>query len=244
MPGSTDSEPIRNRLLAALPASEYQRLIPHLQLVKLPHHEILYRPNESITHVYFPHQAVISLITTMENGSTIEVGLVGSEGMVGIPVILGGNITIYETQVQVPHDAMRMDANVLKTEFLQGGELQKLLLRYCQALLTQISQSVACNRFHTIEARLARWMLLVQDSTELDELPLTQEFIAEMLGTRRSGVTVAAGTLQQAGMLRYSRGKITIVNREALEATACECYRVISNEFSRLLGNKLERDSK
>ncbi|WP_017319285.1 Crp/Fnr family transcriptional regulator [Mastigocladopsis repens] len=235
MPIAKDSVPIQNRLLGALPASEYQRLVPHLELVTLPLHQVLYEPNEPITHVYFPHQAVISLITTMEDGSTIEVGLVGSEGMVGLPVILGGNITNNQAFVQIPDAGMRMDANIFKTEFHRGGELQRLLLRYCQALLTQVSQSAACNRFHTIEERLARWMLLVQDCVDLEEFPLTQQFIAEMLGTRRSGVTVAAGTLQQAGMLRYTRGKITIVNREALEATACECYRVISDEFSRLL---------
>ncbi|MBW4499373.1 MAG: Crp/Fnr family transcriptional regulator [Scytonema hyalinum WJT4-NPBG1] len=245
MPVSIDSSlPIQNRLLAALPANEYQRLVPHLELVKLSLHQVLYEPNEPITHVYFPHEAVGSLVTSMEDGSTIEVGLVGSEGMVGIPVILGGNMTNNRAYVQIPGAAMRMDANILKTEFNRGGPLQTLLLRYCQALLTQVSQSAACNRFHIIEKRLARWMLLVQDSVESDEFALTQEFIAQMLGTRRSGVTEAAGSLQQAGMLRYTRGRITIVNREALEATACECYRVISDEFARLLANHPESDSK
>lgn len=244
MPVSTDSVPIQNRLLAALPTHEYQRLVPHLELVKLSLHQIIYEPNEPITHVYFPHQAVVSLVTSMEDGSTIEVGLVGSEGMVGIPVILGGNITNNQAFVQIAGAGMRMDANILKTEFNRSGPLQTLLLRYCQALLTQVSQSAACNRFHTIEERLARWMLLVQDCVGSDELALTQEFIAQMLGTRRSGVTVAAGTLQKAGMLRYTRGRITIVNREVLEATACECYRVISDEFARLLANELESDSK
>lgn len=245
MPVSIDSSlPIQNRLLAALPANEYQRLVPDLEVVKLSIHEVLYEPNEPITHVYFPHQAVVSLVTSMEDGSTIEVGLVGSEGMVGIPVILGGNMTNNQAYVQIAGAAMRMDANILKTEFNRGGPLQALLLRYCQALLTQVSQSVACNRFHTIEKRLARWMLLVQNSVDSDEFALTQEFIAQMLGTRRSGVTEAAGTLQKAGMLRYTRGRITIVNREALEATACECYRVISDEFARLLGHEPGLDSR
>ena len=244
MPQSIDSVPIENRLLAALPTNEYQRLVPHLELVKLSIHQVLYEPNEPITHVYFPHQALVSLVTSMEDGSTIEVGLIGSEGMVGIPVILGGNMANNRAYVQVAGGAMRMNANILKTEFNRGGPLQTLLLRYCQALLTQVSQSAACNRFHTIEKRLARWMLLVQDSVGSDEFPLTQEFIAQMLGTRRSGVTEAAGTLQKAGMLRYTRGRITIVNREALEATACECYRVISDEFTRLLANQPEPDSR
>lgn len=227
----------QNRLLAALPASEYERLAPHLQLVSLPIRQVLYEPNEPIKYVYFPIGSMVSLVSIMKDGSTIEVGLVGNEGMVGIPVILGGNITTTQAFVQVSDNALRMDADLLKSEFNRGGQLQLLLLRYTQALLTQVSQSAACNRFHTIEERLARWMLLVADAVESDEFMLTQEFISQMLGTRRSGVTVAAGTLSQAGMLRYSRGKITILNREALEATSCECYGVIRYEFTRLLSN-------
>jgi len=226
-----------NRLLAALPASEYERLAPHLQLVSLSLNQVLYEPNGPIKYVYFPNHSMVSLVSIMEDGSTIEVGLVGSEGMVGVPVILGGNITTTKAFVQVSGSALRMDADLLKSEFNRGGQLQILLLRYTQALLTQVSQSVACNRFHTIEERLARWMLLVGDAVKSDEFMLTQEFISQMLGTRRSGVTVAAGTLSQAGMLRYSRGKITILNREALQATSCECYGVIKDEFTRLLSN-------
>lgn len=227
----------QNRLLAALPASEYERLAPHLQLVSLPIRQVLYEPNEPIKYVYFPIGSMVSLVSIMKDGSTIEVGLVGNEGMVGVPVILGGNITTTQAFVQVSDNALRMDADLLKSEFNRGGQLQLLLLRYTQALLTQVSQSAACNRFHTIEERLARWMLLVADAVESDEFMLTQEFISQMLGTRRSGVTVAAGNLSQAGMLRYSRGKITILNREALEATSCECYGVIRDEFTRLLSN-------
>lgn len=227
----------QNRLLAALPASEYERLAPHLQLVSLPIRQVLYEPNEPIKYVYFPIGSMVSLVSIMKDGSTIEVGLVGNEGMVGVPVILGGNITTTKAFVQVSDNALQMDADLLKSEFNRGGQLQLLLLRYTQALLTQVSQSAACNRFHTIEERLARWMLLVADAVESDEFMLTQEFISQMLGTRRSGVTVAAGTLSQAGMLRYSRGKITILNREALEATSCECYGVIRDEFTRLLSN-------
>ncbi|GAB1542485.1 Crp/Fnr family transcriptional regulator [Scytonema sp. NUACC21] len=237
-PAKNPSQPKQNYLLAALPPSEYQRLAPHLELIELLSHQILYEAHEPIKHIYFPNSGVISLVNTMENGSTIEVGVVSSEGIVGLAGILGRNIAIYQAQVQIPGDAMRIDAKILKTEFHQPGVLQTLLLRYCQMFLTQVSQSAACNRFHTVEERLARWLLLIQDLVGSEELPLTHEFLANMLGSRRSGVTVAAGTLQKAGMLRYSRGKITIVNREALEATTCECYGVISQEIAWLLGNK------
>lgn len=222
----------------ALSDTEFQNLAPHLELVSLSRSQVLYQPGEAITYVYFPHQAVVSLLSTMEDGSTIEVGLVGREGMAGIPVIMGGNITNHQAFVQVPGDAMRLKAEVLKAEFNRGSQLQILLLRYIQALLAQISQSVACNRFHTVEQRLARWILLVQDSTTSNQLPLTQEFLAQMLGTRRSSVTVAAGTLSQAGMISYSRGCITVLDREALEVTSCECYKVIKDTFAQSLNNQ------
>jgi CRP-like cAMP-binding protein len=229
-------KPIENRLLAALPASEYQRLVPHLDFVSLSLEQVLYEPEEPIRHVYFPHQAIVSLVSTMLDGSTVEVGLVGNEGIVGVPVFLGGNTTTNCAFVQVADGAMRMEAHRLLAEFNRGGALQSLLLHYTQALLTQTSQTAACNRLHTVEERLARWLLTVSDRMQSDQFPLTQEFIAQMLGTRRSGVTVAAGTLSQAGMIRYTRGKITILDRENLESTSCECYRVIKDEFVRLLG--------
>lgn len=228
--------PIENRLLAALPASEYQRLIPHVEFVSLSLKQIIYEPGEPITHIYFPHQAIVSLVSTMSDGSTVEVGLVGSAGMVGIPVFLGGNTTTTDAFVQVPGSGMRMEAKWLLAEFNRGGPLQSLLLRYTQALHTQVSQTAACNRLHTVEERLARWLLQVSDSVQSDQFQLTQEFISQMLGTRRSGVTVAASTLQQAGMIRYARGKITVLNREVLQATACECYEVVKDEEARLLG--------
>jgi len=225
-----------NRLLAALSTSEYQRLVPHLEFVSLPLKQILYDSGEVLRYVYFPNnQAIVSLVSTMENGSTVEVGLVGNEGMVGIPVILGGNCTTNQAIVQMAGSAMRMNARLLKIEFERGGELQRLLLLYTQALLTLVSQTAVCNRLHTVEERLARWLLLVQERIHSDELPLTQELISHMLGTRRAGVTVAAGTLSQAGMIRSTRGRITIVNQEDLEATSCECYRLIKAEFERLL---------
>jgi CRP-like cAMP-binding protein len=236
MPVSNDPpNSIENRLLAALPAEDYQRLVPHLELVSLKFQQVLYEPGEAIAYVYFPHRAIVSLLSTMEDGTTVEVGLVGIDGIVGTAVILGGNTTNTLASVQVGGYGMRMKAEQLKSEFNRGGALQSLLLLYTQALITQVSQIAACNRLHTLEERLARWLLTIQDRLQSEELPLTQEFISQMLGTRRSGVTVAAGTLQQAGMIRYTRGKITILNRQALEATTCECYKLIKSEYERLL---------
>ncbi len=236
-------KPIENRLLAALPAEDYQRLVPHLEPVELSREQVLYEPFEPIRHVYFPHQAIVSLISTMSDGSTVEVGMVGNDGMVGIPVILGGNTTTTTAFVQVPKGGTRMEATRLKAEFNRGGVLQSLLLRYTQALHTQVSQTAACNRLHRVESRLARWLLMVSDHMQSDQFPLTQEFIAQMLGVRRSGVTEAASTLSQAGMIRYTRGKITILNREAMEVTSCECYEVIKDEYARLLGTSARLDS-
>ncbi|WP_445628944.1 Crp/Fnr family transcriptional regulator [Nostoc sp. DSM 114167] len=235
-------KPQVNRLLAALPTSDYERLISHLKLVPLPTRQVLYEPGEPVTQVYFPQQAVVSIVTIMQDGSTVEIGIVSNEGMVGIPVILGGKTTTTKAFVQVAGAAMQMDADVLRTEFNRGGAIQKLLLRYVRAIYTELTQSCACNRLHTLEERLARWLLTVSDRLESEEFPLTQEFIAQMLGVRRSGVTVAASTLSRAGMIRYQRGQISIINREDLEATCCECYRVIQKEFARLLGNQLRRD--
>ncbi|MBD1902612.1 Crp/Fnr family transcriptional regulator [Trichocoleus sp. DQ-A3] len=231
-------QPIKNRLLAALPDEEYERLVPHLEPVSLPLNQVLYELGVPIEYVYFPQQGIVSLLSVLEDGSTVEAGMVGNDGMVGLPIILGGNKTSNRALVQVAGNGMRMKAEQLRSEFKRGGALQSLLLRYTQALLTQVSQGVACNRLHTIEERLARWLLTVQDRVESDQFPLTQEFIAQMLGTRRSGVTVAAGTLSKAGTIRYSRGKITILNQGDLEAISCECYGIIKAEFGRLLGTE------
>jgi CRP-like cAMP-binding protein len=232
---SKGSESRQNQLLAALSETQYQRLVPNLELVSLPLNKVIYEPGEAIRYVYFPHQALVSLVSTMENGSTVEVGLVGNEGMVGLPVIWGGDTTTTRAFVQVADSGSRMKASLLKIEFDRGDQLQTLLLRYMQALHTQISQLAACNRLHMIEGRLARWLLSVHDRMQKDEFPLTQEFIGQMLGTRRAGVTEAAGVLSQAGMIRYTRGKITILDRPKLEATACECYGLVKSEFTRLL---------
>jgi CRP-like cAMP-binding protein len=225
-----------NQLLAALPETEYQRLVDHLQPVNLISGEILLEANEPVQKIYFPQQAMISLVSIMMDGSTTEIGLIGNEGMIGLSAVLGGNFTTSRTIVQVSGSALQISADIVRREFQRGKKLQQLLLLYTQALLTQVSQSAACNRQHNIEERLARWLLSVQDCVLQNELPLTQEFIANMLGTRRSGVTVAAGILQQAGMIRYSRGRISILDQERLEETACECYRLVQNEFIRLLG--------
>lgn len=232
---SKGCEPRQNHLLAALSETEYQRLVPNLELVSLPLHKVIYEPGEPITHVYFPHQALVSLVSLMEDGSTVEVGLVGKEGMVGLPVIWGGDTTTTRAFVQVADSGTRMKASLLKIEFDRGDQLQTLLLRYMQALHTQVSQLAACNRLHMIERRLARWLLSVHDRMQKDEFPLTQESIGQMLGTRRAGVSEAAGVLSQAGIIRYTRGKITIIDRPKLEASACECYGLVKSECTRLL---------
>ncbi|MEH2259474.1 Crp/Fnr family transcriptional regulator [Nostoc sp.] len=230
-------KPQVNRLVAALPTSDYQRLVPHLKLISLPTRQVIYEPKEPIAHVYFPLNGVVSLVASMDDGSMMEVGIVSNEGMIGIPIILGGNTTTTKAFVQVSGAAMQMDVDVLKTEFNQGGAIQNLLLRYVQAVYTELAQGCACNRFHTVEQRLARWLLTVSDRLQSEDFLLTQEFIAQMLGVRRSGVTVAANNLSKTGIIRYQRGHISILDREKLLATSCECYRVIQNEFARLLGN-------
>jgi CRP-like cAMP-binding protein len=227
-----------NRLLAALPDAEYQRLIPHLDHVSLSFKQVIHEVGEPIEYVYFPHRAIVSLLSTMQDGSMVEVGLVGNDGITGIPATLGDNIATTIAIVQVPGSGMRMKASLLKTEFGRGGVLQSLLLRYMQALFAFVSQNAACNRLHHLDGRLARWLLLVYDRVKSNELPLTHEFIAQMLGVRRAGVTEAANMLQQGGMIRYTRGKITILNRAELEAASCECYEIIKGEFARLLDIK------
>ncbi|MEH1807973.1 Crp/Fnr family transcriptional regulator [Nostoc sp.] len=225
-----------NKLLAALPDSDYQRLFPYLKLVPLQVQQILYEAAEPITQVYFPDKAMVSIVTTMEDGSTAEVGIVSNEGMVGIPVILGDNTTTTTAFVQIAGAGMQINADVLRAEFNRGGAIQRVLLCYVQAVYSELAQGAACNRLHTLEERLARWLLTVSERLESEDFPLTHEFISQMLGVRRSGVTVAASTLSRAGMITYQRGHISILNRENLEATSCECYQVIQNEFARLLG--------
>ena len=222
-----------NHLLAALPKDEYQRLEAYLTPTSLSTGTVIYKPLERIETVYFPNNALISSTYSLSNGSSVEIGLIGSTGMIGLPVIFGNNYSHERVVVLVEDGAMKISAEVLKREFERGKELQRLLLMYADNRLQEIIQLTACNRHHVIEERLARWLLTIQDLTQSKELPLTQEFISNMLGVRRSGVTVAAGMLQRARYICYSRGKITILNREALEDKACECYQLFHENFSR-----------
>ncbi len=224
-----------NQLLMALPPGEYQRLIPYLKPVSLVLGQIIYEPKQLIKEVYFPVKAMISLVSIMNDSSTTEIGLVGNEGIVGIPVFLGGNISTNRAVVQIEGSAMKIDADILRREFARRKQLQQKLLLYTQARLTQVSQIAACKSHHLIEERLARWLLSIHDCVKQDELPLTQKFISEMLGVRRASVTEAAIALQKAGSISYSRGQITILKREELEQAACECYGLIQREFKRLL---------
>ena len=226
-----------NQLLSALPLEEYQRLLPHLEDISFPLGKVLYEPGESITEVYFPNEAMLSLVSVMTDGSTTEVGLVGNEGMTGLPVILGGGYSISQVIVQVQGTAKKLSAELLKREFFRGGKLQKLLLLYTQARLSQISLIAACKSHHTVEQRFARWLLTVNDCITKDELPLTQKFISQMLGVRRASVTEAALVLQKLKIISSNRGHIKILERKKLEETACECYSSIKQEFTRLLGN-------
>ncbi|MEB3356975.1 MAG: Crp/Fnr family transcriptional regulator [Synechococcales bacterium] len=230
-----NQSPLVNRILAALPEAEYRELASHLELVELPRGRVLYEPGDRIQTVYFPNSAMVSLVARLETGGSVEIGVVGREGMVGLPVVWGGQYASSQAIVQIPGAGYRLPDTVLKNTFDRGGTLQRLLLLYTQALFAYVSQTAACNRQHRLEERLARWLLIVHDITDSDCLPLTQEFLAEMLGTGRSTVTTAAGILQQSGGIRYSRGKIVIADRSQLERTVCECYGRIKAEFARLL---------
>jgi CRP-like cAMP-binding protein len=240
MPNLTDQQRrLENRLLAALPAEVYDQLVPSLELVSLTLKQMLYQPNSAIPYVYFPLNAVASLVTVMQDGQSVEVATIGNEGVVGVPVFLGAETISGEAFTQIPGEAMRMRAEVFRDEAIRTGPLQDLMLRYTQTLFTQIAQSVACNRLHSIEQRCARWLLMSQDRVRADQFPLTQEFISQMLGVRRAGVSEVASQLQKIGLIQYNRGIITILNRQGLEEVSCECYAVIKQEYNRLLGEEL-----
>jgi len=228
-------DPVENRLLAELPVEEYERLLPHLERFSFSLGEVVYESGGQLDYVYFPTTAIVSLLYIMENGATAEMGLAGNEGVVGIALFMGGNTMPNRAVVQSAGGAVRMKAKALQDEFAKGGQFQRLLLRYTQALITQISQTAVCNRLHSVEQQLCRWLLLSHDRVKADELIMTQELIADMLGVRREGVTVAAGRLQDLGAINYARGHIKILDRAKLEATVCECYRVVKDEFDRLL---------
>jgi CRP-like cAMP-binding protein len=226
----------KNRLLAALPEEVYKRLHPHLDNVPLSLGQVIYESGEQLDHIYFPTTCIVSLLYTMENGTSAEIGVVGNEGVVGIALFMGGETTPNRAVVQSAGLSLKLRLGVLKEEFRRGGSFQQILLRYTQALITQMSQTAVCNRLHTVDQQLCRWLLLSHDRLDSDELTMTQELIANMLGVRREGVTVAAGRLQAAGLIQYHRGHITILDRAGLEARACECYQVVRDEFKRLLG--------
>jgi CRP-like cAMP-binding protein len=224
-----------NRLLAALPSESYQRLLPQLEDVSFSLGEVVYESGAQMKHVYFPTTSHISLLYTMIDGSTAEMGLVGNEGVVGIALFMGGETTPNRAMVQGGGAACRMKARAMLDEFEQGGDFQHLLLRYTQALITQISQTAVCNRLHSVEQRLCRWLLMTHDRADSDELQMTHEFISNMLGVRREGVTMAAKRLQEMRMISYVRGHIIIRNRTQLLECVCECYQVVKEEHARLL---------
>lgn len=226
---------IKNRLLSALPTKEYKCLFPHLEPVSLTPKQIIYGPEQPIEYVYFPNSGIISLVNFTEDGSTVEAATVGNEGMVGIPLLLGADRMLGQAVSQVVGDGLRLKADVFKREVTPGSLLYNLLLRYTLALINLISQSVACNRRHTVEERCCRWLLLCQDRVQSNQFPLTQEFLSQMLGVRRASVSVVAAILQKAGLIRYSRGTITILDRQGLESASCECYQLVKDEFDRLL---------
>ncbi|HXC39957.1 MAG TPA: Crp/Fnr family transcriptional regulator [Burkholderiales bacterium] len=227
--------PKQNHLLAALPADDFERLAPHLELATLKLGDALYESGERLQHVYFPTTSIVSLLYVMEDGSSAEIAIVGNEGILGISLFMGGESTPSRAVVQSAGQAYRLKAHLLKQEFNRAGPVLHLLLRYTQALITQMAQTAVCNRHHSVEQQLCRWLLLSLDRLSSNELAMTQELIANMLGVRREGVTEAAGNLQRANMIRYSRGRITVLDRPGLEQHVCECYAVVKKEFDRLL---------
>jgi CRP-like cAMP-binding protein len=228
-------EPVGNRLLARLPEEEMERLLPNLEHVSFVLGEVIYESGGQQSYIYFPTTAIISLLYMMENGSSAEMGVAGNEGLVGIALFMGGDTVPNRAIVQSAGDALRMKTKVLQDEFARGGMFQRLLLRYTQALMTQMSQTAVCNRLHTVEQQLCRWLLLSRDRLNSDELVMTQELIANMLGVRREGVTHAAQRLQENGLISYARGHIRILDRSGLEVAVCECYGVVKDEYDRLL---------
>ncbi|MCC8403363.1 Crp/Fnr family transcriptional regulator [Paraburkholderia sp. MMS20-SJTN17] len=224
-----------NHLLSVLPDIEWTRLSPHLVLVDMPLGHVVYESGDRLDHVYFPTTSIVSLLYVMEDGSSAEIAIVGNEGIIGIALFMGGETMPNRAIVQSAGEAYRLDARILKEEFHRAGPVQRLLLRYTQALITQMAQTAVCNRHHSIDQQLCRWLLLSIDRLPSNELKMTQELIANMLGVRRSGVTEAALKLQDAGLIRYSHGHIEVLDRPGLEKRVCECYNVVRREFDRLL---------
>lgn len=238
---SANCNPKQNDILAQLPSEDYARLLPDLELVDMPLGWTLYESGQKLSHAYFPVNAIVSLLYITENGSSTEIGITGFDGIVGISLFMGGSTTTSRAMVQSTGFGYRLKASILQQEFLLGGKLQKLALAYTQALITQMAQTAVCNRHHTADQQLCRWLLLSHDLLPSDELKMTQELIANMLGVRRGCVTEAAGKLQAEGIIQYSRGNIKIMNRAGLEKRACECYAVVKKEFDRLLPQRQQR---
>jgi CRP-like cAMP-binding protein len=234
---SSPHSPNQNYLLAALPAAEFEPLAVHLELVPMPLGEILYEPGGQLQHAYFPTTCIVSLHYVMESGASAETAGVGNEGVVGISLFMGGDTTPSSAVVQTAGHAYRLERRLLKQEFERAGLMQHLLLRYTQGLITQTTQTAACNRHHSVEQQLCRWLLLTLDRLPSRELIMTQELVAGMLGVRREGITEAAGNLQRAGFIRYRRGHIAVLERSGLETLACECYAVVKKELGRLLSD-------
>ena len=232
MSGSQDV--LHNQLLAGLSLEERNRLFPHLQLVAMPLGKVLYESGDTLRHVYFPLDCIVSLLYVMQNGQSAEISIVGNEGLIGIALFMGGETTPSRAIVQSAGYAYRLDGQRLKDEFHRNGSLQVFLLRYTQALITQMSQTAVCNRHHTVDQQLCRWLLLSLDRLSSNVLAMTQELIANMLGVRREGVTDAAGRLQKLGVIQYARGQITVLDRPKLEQLSCECYAVVKRETDRL----------
>ena len=236
---SLSPDSAENHLLAALPDAEWQRWLPHLEPVEMPLGQVLYEAGGTLSHVYFPTTAIISLLYVMENGASAEIAVVGNEGIVGISLFMGGDSTSSRAVVQSSGLGLRLRAQIMKDDFNRAGPVLHLLLRYTQALITQMAQTAVCNRHHSLDQQLCRWLLLSLDRLEGNELVMTQELIANMLGVRREGVTEGALKLQQAGLIRYARGHISVLDRDGLEKRSCECYAVVKKEYDRLLPQKL-----
>jgi CRP-like cAMP-binding protein len=232
---TASQDPRDNRLLAALPDAELQRWLPALEPVDMPLGEVLYESGVAMTHVYFPATSIVSLLYVMEDGASAEIAVVGNEGIVGISLFMGGDTTPSRAVVQSAGRGFRMRGQRMKEEFDRSSAVLHLLLRYTQALITQMAQTAVCNRHHSLDQQLCRWLLLSLDRLQGADLAMTQELIANMLGVRREGVTEAAGSLQEAGLIRYRRGHITVLDREGLERRTCECYAVVRKEYERLL---------
>jgi len=239
---SSSHSPRQNHLLAALPAAAFEPLVAHLELVPMLLGEMLYEPGKQLQHAYFPTTAIVSLHYVMDSGASAETAGVGNEGVVGVALFMGGDTTPSSAVVQTAGHAYRLERRFVQQEFDRAGSMQRLLLRYTQALITQIAQTVVCNRYHSVEQQLSRWLLLTIDRIPSRELVMTQELVASMLGVRRESITEAAGKLQQGGFIRCRRGHIAVLDRAGLEICVCECYAVVKKELSRLLSDVLYRE--